>query len=167
MKETAVNKLPKPEDTDAPDGPTQIGLLADTLDVLKWGSRNLKPTAGIVYGTGGSVFMLTSMTDVPGAVLEITPAVESKLLVTAVFDFATGATNKCEGTVRLAATDQTPRAVMEDAVSSGGRGTCAQNYVLTLPAATKSTIKLRCISGSTGAVITPQNCSMLYQMIAA
>lgn len=82
MKETAVNKLPYPEDTDPPDGPGQIKALADVLDTLKYGSRNLKPSIGLVTGEAAEAFgTANTFVDVPGAKLEITPAVAGNLIV--------------------------------------------------------------------------------------
>lgn len=86
MEETSVNKLPFPETTDSPDGPTQIGDLAEALDVLKWGSRNLKPTVGIKR-CSADLALTEAFQDVvmAGGNLEITPDVASNLLVFAQF----------------------------------------------------------------------------------
>lgn len=84
MDETAINKLPFPEDTDAPNGPEQIKALADALDVLNWGSRNLKPTVGIKR-CSTELSLTEAFQDVAmtGGDLAITPAVASNLIVVA------------------------------------------------------------------------------------
>lgn len=83
-KETSVNKLSYPEDTDVPNAPAQLKSLAETLDTLKWGSRNLKPTIGVVYSTA-DVSLGTSYADITGLSITVEPAVTSKLLVVASF----------------------------------------------------------------------------------
>jgi hypothetical protein len=56
VKETPFNKIPYPEDTDAPDGPTQIKALAERLDFLQAVSRgSVKANGEKLSGTGFTV----------------------------------------------------------------------------------------------------------------
>lgn len=85
-KTTTVNALPYPEDTDTPDGPAQFKALADALDVLRWGSRNLKPTAGEkIVAADFTLATGVGAKEITGSKIEITPAVDSKLFVDAAF----------------------------------------------------------------------------------
>jgi hypothetical protein len=86
--ETAINKIPYPKDTDAPDGPTQIKALAELLDTLKWGYRNLKVPVGVLPMTAESLSLTESYQDITGAKLEIEPLKTVKLLVAATFEMA-------------------------------------------------------------------------------
>lgn len=156
-KTTAVNALPFPEDTDAPNGPAQIKALAEALDTLKLGSRNLKPTIGI-KAVEKDLELTTSYQDLVlvGGDLAITPAVESKLLIASAFDLraTTGANSAGEnnvgralGTIRLDTEDQSRAARVE--VQRDGptyrtyvRNTVVEVYLLTLSAAAH-TIKMR------------------------
>jgi hypothetical protein len=161
-KTTTVNAIPYPEDSDAPDAPTQIKALATLLDTLKWGSRNLAPTIGL-KAAESDLALSASFEDVPlsGGSLELTPAVESKLLIAAVFDLeaspsSTGAIIRARGTIRLDAADQTREARVSaqlgDRIDETAgevtnlnnvlRATVPQFYLLTLSAA-KHTIKMR------------------------
>lgn len=79
-KTTTVNALPYPEDTDAPNGPAQIKALAELLDTLKYGSRNLKPTVEEKQQSE-DMTLTESFVLVPGLKYEVTPAVASKLIV--------------------------------------------------------------------------------------
>lgn len=150
METTAVNKLPFPDDEDPPNGDGQIAGLAAALDVVEWGSQNLKPVTGIVAGTflalnGGYV-------DVPSAVLEITPAVPSKLRVVTAVDLLlfSSESNRVTADVALkvdaeAETIATAKAMIDDqgaGNSSEWRGTVSQVYEFALTAA-KHTLKLR------------------------
>lgn len=164
MKTTAVNSIPYPEDSDPPAGPQQIQELADLLDTLKWGSRNLKPTAGIVAASE-DLTLTTSYQDVPGATLEITPAVASKLLVTAVFAFSESSSGGASGTVNFNGEDQAIEARANADVSSAS-DTRAQVYSLDL-AVEKNTIKLRAkYLGAKGKALAGST-RFLYQLVAA
>lgn len=189
MGETTVNKLPWPEDGDAPDGPVQVKALADALDVLKWGPRNLKPDAGVkTSATEAGQTITESYADVTGfSTLTITPAVTSLLLVTAVFDFQVEQTGSSvgsaftfdvQGTVRLDSSDQTPVARLLGAVGMNAAGdyreraTVTQVYALALTAA-EHTVKPRVKrgeligGGSKSAVVFPSNTKLLYQLFAS
>lgn len=160
--ETSVNKIPFPLDADAPDGPTQIKALADLLDTLKWGSRNLKPVAG-VKAAGGNLALTTSYQDVPETTLEITPAVASILKVIAIFNFQSiVSTEEALGTVRVDAVDQSQPALAE------GSGTFAQVYAIPLTAAAH-TIKLRAKVGAEGHTgeCNGFGTQFLYELIAS
>lgn len=157
--ETSVNKIPYPKDADAPDGPTQIKALAELLDTLKWGSRNLKPTAGIIAGNE-DLTLTTSYQDVPGAKLEYTPPVAVNLHILTVFDFLAESTTpehepggepgEAFGSVKLdSAAEQTPLAKFD--IDGLGRATVSQVHSLALTAAAH-TIKLRAKKGGGNAV---------------
>lgn len=146
MKETA-NGLPYPEDTDSPDGPAQIKALADALDVLKWGSRNLKPTVGVV-GCSADLNLTNAYQDVPGTELKITPAVASTLLVVASFNFifeTVDGNYRAQGTMRLDSTDQEGRVANAGGLIKASIDTPVhgmQVYALALTAAAH-TLKMR------------------------
>lgn len=169
MAETPVNKLPYPVDADIPNGPAQIKALADALDALKWGSRNLKPTAGVVQASE-SLSLSGAYQDVPGTSLEITPAVASILKVTAVFEFRAGeVTAEYAGTMRLDAADQTPLALLGVSNVSPSKATVVQVYSLALTAALH-TIKMRArrSSGASGGTLGGEGSTRyLYELIAS
>jgi hypothetical protein len=167
MPETPVNKLPFPEDEDAPDGPVQVGALADALDVLKWGSRNLKPTLGVIAATG-DLTLENAYADVPGAVLEITPAVASLLAVVATFDLDLNAgPSQGYGTISLDAADQTPVANLVCPAGTDVEANVSQVYLLALTAA-KHTIKMRGKKAVTnGGYIRQTHTRALYALFAS
>lgn len=168
-KTTTVNAIPYPEDADAPDGPVQIKALAELLDTLKWGSRNLKPTTGIVEATE-TLGLTGAYQDVKGTTLEITPAVASILKVTAVFEFRAGeAEARYEGTMRLDAADQTPTARLNVANVAPSSANIPQVYSLALTAALH-TIKMRAkrSSGASGGAVGGEgNTRYLYELVAS
>lgn len=174
MKETAVNKLPYPEVADSPNGAAQIKALADALDVLKWGSRNLKPTMGVVQATS-NLTLTESYADVAGGVLEITPAVASLLKITTIFRFTgvgeAGSGVSMVGTVKLDAAAEEARVAASNAHSGGAesQATVSQVHLLSLTAA-KHTIKLRAKKfgggGTTGLLVAADTCFM-YELVAS
>jgi hypothetical protein len=165
---TAVNALPYPEDTDAPNGPAQIKALAEALDALKWGSRNLKPTLGVIAASG-DLTLASGYEDVPGASVELpAPAVASLLVVIATFniDLASGP-SEGYGTIRLDETDQTPYAKLECPAGTDVGGSHSQVYLLTLSVA-KHTIKMRGKKGATnGGFIRQNHTRALYAQFAS
>lgn len=146
MGETSVNKLPYPTDANAPDGPTQIKALAEALDALKWGSRNLSPAAGLIQASEEKPVENASYADIPGTTLEITPAVASLLIINATWTFSEasgGPTLHLKGTIRLDSEDQTAAAqIGAIPEGSGFPHSISMPYVLALSAA-KHTIKMR------------------------
>lgn len=144
MAETPVNKLPYPTDADAPDGPVQIKALADALDVLKLGSRNLKPTIDIISASG-DLTLTGSYQDVPGCVLEYTPPIAMNLFVLAIFEMQ-GSPGECWGSIKL--DEEAESAALAKSSNDAGtdRHTVSQVYKLALSAA-KHTIKLRAKKG--------------------
>lgn len=168
-KTTTVNAIPYPEDTDAPDGPAQIKALAELLDTLKWGSRNLAPTVGMVNASGG-LLLTESAVDVPGAVLEITPAVASKLLVVSSFRLMARNSGGASGSIWLDGV----KSSKECGVSLTGTTTGAASSVsvplyevLTLTAA-KHTIKLRAQKeGTVECTLTASGTGFLYVLVAS
>lgn len=172
MPSTAVNALPFPEDKDAPDGPVQIKALADALDVLKWGSRNLKPTSGVLQATGNQA-LTNSFVNVTSAEATLTPAVASILEVYAVFAVGANAGEAQtagwgEGTLRLDSVDQTPVARgkwLNDLGAQAVSGaTCMQFYRLALTAA-EHTLKMR-VKGVNGFLISADT-RALYTLFAS
>lgn len=176
MGETTVNILPYPVDGDAPDGPAQIKALAEALDVLKWGSRNLKPTIGKVNGSGSVITLTASYADITNAKLEITPAVASTLLMICTFDLSVHANNsattaQAAGTINVDGADtSSPLADLQElapATSVVIGGTVSQTYAVALTAAAH-TIKLRAkkVSGNEAAC-NPGNSGFLYALFAS
>lgn len=158
-KTTAVNKIPYPEDTDAPDGPTQIKALAELLDTLKWGSRNLAPTVGAI-DQASPVSLEGSYVDLSSTSTELKPAVESRLLVAAMFVCAEVVTGgEIVGSLRVDSSDQVGISV----VNTLGIGSTLI-FAPTLAAGTH-TIKLRAKrSAGSGGKVTGR---MLYLMFAS
>jgi hypothetical protein len=72
--------LPYPQDSDSPNGPAQIGALALLLD-------QILPGFGVKAASGADMDLSGAYVDVPGASQAITPAVPSKGIVLAIFDF--------------------------------------------------------------------------------
>lgn len=166
---SAVNKIPYSLGTDKPpDVPAVTKAMAEALDALKWGSRNLKPTVGVKAATE-SLALTGSYQDVVGTTLEITPAVASILNITAIFEFRLGeAAARFNGTIRLDSTDQTPVAAYE-ASGAGNRATVSQVYSLSLTAALH-TVKMRAIraSGASGGVLGGEGSTRyLYTLVAS
>jgi hypothetical protein len=143
MKATAINAIPYPEDSDAPNGPQQIKELATLLDVLKWGSRNLKPTLVLKSATK-ALELTTSYQDVTGAVLEITPAVASVLKVTIIADLTVlGPGGSAQASIKVdSETEDAAVAHLDNDTAASLRVTASQIYVVTLSAAAH-TIKMR------------------------
>ncbi|HXS32238.1 MAG TPA: hypothetical protein VN758_00520 [Solirubrobacterales bacterium] len=132
-------------------------------------SRKAKLTAGIIYGTGGTVATGGVYADVPGMLLKITPAIESKLFVVATFSLKTGATTNVEGSVKLdAKEEETQRAILYNEVgTASAQATVSQVYTFTLSAA-EHTIQGRVRDGSSGnGEISPAHSSLLYFLVAA
>lgn len=142
-KTTAVNNLPYPEDTDAPDGPAQIKALAELLDTLKWGSRNLKPSIGMKGMSADSLELTTSYQDIEGCKLDITPAVSSNLFIVAAFDMQVISESAPEllGAIKVDAEAERERLARLYA-ANGTRATTILVDVIALTAAAH-TIKLR------------------------
>jgi hypothetical protein len=79
VKETAVNKLPYPEDGDIPNGPAQIKALADALEAIKWPTANVADKAIteakladalkslLVHDTAESLKIIRGIVDTSGA----------------------------------------------------------------------------------------------------
>jgi hypothetical protein len=160
--ETSVNKIPFPLDADAPDGPTQIKALAELLDTLKWGSRNLKPTAGMLGPEIAPLELTGSYGDLPGITQEVTPAVASNIFVVGLFSMMelTAGGGIAEGTLKLDATDQLGPTAFGTVLNTY----TASAWILSL-SAEKHTIKLRAkrSGGSGGKAIG----RMLYAYFAS
>lgn len=160
-KTTSVNAIPYPEDGEAPDGPAQIKALAELLDTLKWGSRNLKPTIGRKLSTEALV-LTESDADIPGTELEITPAVESYLAIVAVFrrNASKGSVN---GSVYDGAFTQGVVAQVPETTNSETRQVTGFALVTLTPELHK--IKLRASrSGATASSVS--DASYLYLLLA-
>lgn len=138
MKTTTNYGFDKPESSDSPDGASQIASVVDDLDAIAWLSRSVKLDAGIKAASEGLTLTETTQ-DVPGAKLEITPAVSSKLLVIPIFEVTGSAALSFAGTVKLdAAADEANAARLANTTI----GTTTQVYVLSLSAGAH-TVKLR------------------------
>jgi hypothetical protein len=166
--ESAVYKIPSPEDKDAPNGPAEFKAQADAIDAIKWLSRSLKPTIGVVQASEG--FELPeAYKDVPGTTLELTPAVASTLLVVANWHFQTAAAGTIlSGTMSLNGVDQTPTGLLTVGGSNAVYQTVPQVYALALPAE-KNTIKMRAKSSTKSVVysLVAANTRYLYAMFAS
>lgn len=130
-------------------------------------SRKLKPTVGI-FSSSGSMNLPEALTDVAGAVLEITPSVASILKVVATFDFEviTGTSLRTlTGTLGLDGVDQTQTAVYKT-TATGGLVSVTQVYSLALTAA-KHTIKMRAKSDVAENGRVTKNTRALYELVAA
>lgn len=131
------------------DGAVTEGKLGDGAAT----SRKLKPTSGVKVASG-PLSLTGAYQDVPGTTLEITPVVESAMLIIATFDFvglSIGGTAPTTieglGTVRLNTSDESGPARLYEQISSGEAsgtlgGSVTQVWLLSLSAA-KQTIKLR------------------------
>jgi len=134
-------------------------------------SQKLKPTAGVVAASE-ALAVTTSYQDVPGAKLEITPAVASTLLIVATFDFQNPATNgpTLLGTLKLDSETEEAAVARWKTPSVEGTtgGVYSQVYALSLSVAAH-TIKMRAkreggiSNGETKAVTT----RMLYTLFAS
>ena len=164
--ETTVNKLPYPSDSDVPNGPAQIKALAELLDTLKWGIRNLKPSYGVVEGSE-TLTLSGSFQDIVGAKLEISAAVSSKLLAIASFDFEAGSgTDSLRGTLNVDSSDLPAEAPFFPGVNTA-RGSAVQLYSISL-AVGSHTIKMRAkrAAGSAGKCFATSS-HMMYVLLAA
>ena len=123
-------------------------------------SRKLKPTIGIVSSTA-DLTLTGSFQDIPGTELKITPAVASKLKITAFFDLEGNAT--CQGALNLDGVDQTNVAHMGPTAETFERHTVGQVWLLSLTAAAH-TIKMR--AKGTGTAHHPDT-QMLYELVAS
>ena len=169
MEETAVNKLPFPETTDSPDGPNQIGGLAEALDVLKWGSRNLKPELATDDATGEIIGLTGAYQDIPGASLAITPAVASKALILATFNFQVGGSNGVAvGSIKVDEAAEEAQTAQLGTALDIITGTVTQAYIVSLSAAAH-TIKMRAkrVSGGAGFNALKEGTRMAYLLFAA
>jgi hypothetical protein len=130
-------------------------------------SQKAKLTAGVIAGS--TTLSLSGVyQDVPGAMLEITPAVASKLLVTATFQFTAGAGSNVEGTLSFDGSDQSRAALLQEIGSSSIAASVSQSYELALTAGEKHTIKMRAVRGGGGiGSSVPAGCSMRYELIAS
>lgn len=161
-KTTTVNAIPYPEDTDAPNGPAQMKAMAELLDALKWPARNLKPTfGGDDGGEAGTLTLTEAFQSVGGVSATFTPAVTSRVLVLARFQFWVGneggaANIRASGVLRLDSTDQdTSRPATLSSVTSsagGNEGVAWQLYRLNAVSAAEHTLTLRAKKETT---ITP------------
>jgi hypothetical protein len=137
-------------------------------------SRKSKLSVGVVSASGSDLTLTTSYQDVPGASLEITPAVASVLLVHAVFDlgFIAGASAVFEavGTMKVDSdAEQARLAVLTVRLvtTESQRASVAQTYAIPLTAA-KHTLKLRAKRGAeNGAVCYTANTSFSYLLLAS
>jgi hypothetical protein len=161
MKATPIAGLPFPDDTDAPDGPVQIGGLAAALDPL------VKPQRGIKSASEG--FELPeAYKDVPGTTLEITPPTASTLLVVGTWHFqSAGAGTILQGTMSLDGVDQAAVALLTVGGANAHYQTVSQVYALALAAAEKHTIKMRAKSSTKSVVysLVAANTRFLYAML--
>lgn len=137
-------------------------------------SRKAKLTAGVVEASESWALTLV-YEDAPGASLEITPAVPSLLLVTAVFCFGweNADTQSAQGTISLDGVDQTSMAVLTNTVP-GATGadaltTVPQVYSLSLSAA-KHTVKMRArrvaAGPAAGVLFATERTRFIYQLVA-
>jgi hypothetical protein len=126
-------------------------------------SRKIKPTVGLITSTK-NLTLSGSWQDVPGAELTITPAVASKLKITAFFDLEGNVT--CKGAVSLDGVDQTTStALMGPTVETYERHTVGQVWLLSLTAASH-TIKLRAWGSASSTAHFPGT-QALYELVAA
>lgn len=124
-------------------------------------SQKLKPTVGIISSTA-DLTLSGSFQDIAGTELKITPAVASKLKVTAFFDLEGNAS--CDGCLNLDGVDQTAAlAHMGPTVETFERHTVGQVFLLTLTAAAH-TIKMR--ARGVGIAHHP-NTQALYELVAS
>jgi hypothetical protein len=149
-------------------------------------SRKAKLTAGVIAATE-NLTLTTSYQDVPGAVLEITPAVASILKVTAVFDLevflstsdaAAGQSVEALGNAKLNSGSElsqvarvkiipTGEQVGDPYAAGGVRNTVVEIYAISLTAAL-NVIKLRAKRGAAGtASCYAAGTAFLYELIAA
>lgn len=165
-KETAVNKLKYPEDKDNPDGPTQIKELAEGLDVLKWGSRNLKPTVGLKK-LSVEIKPVESTFQDAGANLEITPAVASNLLLVTFSEFeCTEGAGNGESSYKLDSASESEQRAIFNATASVQGATIAMPYLIALTAEAH-TIKFRVRKSGSGKFRLGANSGFLYCLVAS
>ncbi|HET7443282.1 MAG TPA: hypothetical protein VFJ57_01345 [Solirubrobacterales bacterium] len=135
-------------------------------------SRKLKPTVGYAQATAGYTTLESSFKDIPGAKLEITPPVASKLVVIATWALNVNANEGvgagAQGTVNLDGVDQSR-------VGSWGQGggtkvwlemDISQTYLFSLSAAAH-TIKLRARLGGQTATLNGENSGFFYMLLAS
>lgn len=173
-KTTTVNAIPYPEDSDVPNGPAQIKALAELLDTLQWGSRNLKPTVGKVSASGALAPVTEVETLIPGMILEITPAVDSYLIVHPCYKFFVD--GKAKATVRMVVNGANQ--AFHDIGHSGekaGESDIGINVglteLITMNAATKYTIEFKAKQSEGGAptndvTIEQSNTQFVYQLVS-
>ncbi|HUB99264.1 MAG TPA: hypothetical protein VMS11_05515 [Solirubrobacterales bacterium] len=135
-------------------------------------SRKLKPTVGYVQANGEYTSLETAYKDVPGAKLEITPPVASKLLVMATFALNVngggGVGAGASGTVSLDGVDQSRSAGW----GQGGETKVwleidvSQSYLFSLTAAAH-TIKLRAGKASGSTQVDGFNTGFFYMLFAS
>lgn len=101
-------------------------------------SRKFKPTTGVVVATE-DLELTGAYADVPGAKLEIIPAVASKMLITAVFE---GNGMDLIGSLKVDSESESTATARVPRTEGQGTATGTQVYELALPAE-KHTIKLR------------------------
>ncbi len=134
-------------------------------------SRKAKLTAGVKAATE-DLALTGSYQDVPGATLEITPAVAGNLLVVATFDLETGAGDNAagtaQGTLRVDEEDQVATAFVSTTTpgTHAIRATCTQCYIVPLSAAAH-TLKLRAKYVSGSGSCKKANTRFLYELVAS
>lgn len=153
----------------------KIALLAITEALIADGavtSRKFKPTTNLVPATG-NLALTGAFQDIPGAILEITPAIASLLKITAVFDLEVhpnGGNSKSVGTLSLDGVDQERQAILQSngVTNLQIRGTMTQTYKLPLSAA-KHTIKMRAANplGAEACTCYEENTNFLYELCAS
>lgn len=135
-------------------------------------SRKFKPTSGLVTATAGSTVLEAAYKDIPGATLEITPAVASTLFVFASWDLNVngggGAGADAEGTISLDGVDQA-RPVkwgQGGATQIWIEVTMARCYRLALTAALH-TIKMRAKIANGAAEAVGERTDFFYLLVAS
>lgn len=90
MTESSIYKIPSPVDGDDPDGPVQVKAAADKIDAIKWLSRSLRPTTGVLTLLEDQTLTTSYVDAEAGAVdliAKITPSVDSLLKIDAALIF--------------------------------------------------------------------------------
>lgn len=140
--------------------------LAESIAAQQWSSKQLKPTVGLVSASA-DLTLTTSYQDVPGATLEISPAVASSLKVTAIFRFMQHENGTARGTVQVDGVDQEGSAILTPySGSTVMEATVSQVYLLPLTAAVH-TIKLRARREAAEGQCFKQGSRFLYELIAS
>lgn len=145
MPKTPIYEWPFPDDEDAPDGPAQMGAMAEAGDATKWLSRSLKPTTGLVSASADKSEIGESYEDLGGTETKLTLPVKSFVLVTAVWQVqSTQIVSALTATMRFNSTDHAATAISfhGDATSGSLSDNITQIYREEL-AAGEHTLKMR------------------------